>query len=258
MGRLAEFLERDVDIRRRVGFALIYPFVVLTVCLLVILAIMLFVIPRFEQVYHDQGIKLPPLTQGVIAVSNLFIHSWPWILVLVAFFAVVFVFYRRLRTGKRRLDQVKLFLPGLGRFYTKVLVVRACRTFATLVRSGVPIVSSLKIVGQTSDNRIVEEAFEQTSEAVERGESMTGSLAGREIFPPMVLDMMAVGESAGSLDVVLEKIADNYEEEVRLWTEGLTALLEPVLILILGGICLILALAILYPYWHLASTSAFY
>ena len=258
MRRLADFLERDIGIRRRVGFAMMYPAVVLSVCLIVIVAIMLFVIPRFEQVYADQGIQLPQLTKAVIGISGLCTRSWPWLLLLAAFLAVVFAFYRRLRTGKRRLDQIKLLMPGFGRFYTKVLVVRACRTFATLVRSGVPLVSSLKIVGQTSDNRVVEEAFEATSEAVERGESMTQSLADRRIFPPLVLDMMSVGESAGSLDVVLEKVAENYEEEVRLWTEGLTALLEPVLILLLGGVCMVLALAILYPYWNLAASDAFY
>ncbi len=255
--RLSDLLERDVTIRRRIAFAMLYPTVVLCTCATVVLAILTLVIPQFEKIYTEQNVPLPGPTRFIIDASEFLQGNWRFLLVAAIILGVVFAFYRRLPTGRHRLDQIKLRLPVFGQVYMKVIVVRVARTFATMVRSGVPLVGALKVVGQTAGNKVVDDVFQATSAAVERGETLAGSLASHRVLPSLVIEMVSVGESAGSLDTVLDKIAKTYEEEVNLVVEALTALLEPALILVLGGVCLFLAIAVLYPYWNLATAAGF-
>ncbi|MBE7559260.1 type II secretion system F family protein [bacterium] len=255
--RLADLLERDVSIRRRIAFAMLYPAVVLTACVAVVLVILGVVIPQFARIYSEQNISLPRSTRAIIGASEFLSGNWFSMLLAVIVLGALFYFYRRLPTGRRRLDRIKLGLPVFGSVYLKVIVVRVTRTFATMVRSGVPLVTSLRVVGQTAGNKVVDEMFQETSGAVERGETLAGSLAAHKILPALVVEMIAVGESAGSLDTVLDRVARAYEEEVNLLLEALTALLEPALILVLGVVCLVLAVGVLYPYWNLAGAGAF-
>jgi type IV pilus assembly protein PilC len=255
--RLADYLERDNSIRKKIIFSLFYPAVVLGVSISMIGFIMVWVMPRFKEIYDDRGIDLPAITSMVLDMSEFFQQKWIFLLLFAVALVVVFFFYRKMPSGRKRIDSFKLRLPIYGVFYSKIISARICRTFATLVRSGVPMVSCLKVVGQTAGNVAVDTLFEETSRAVERGENLARTLAGKRIFPPLMIDMIAVGESAGSLDKVLEKVADSYEEEVNLTLDSFAAILEPVMIVILGGITLLLAMAILLPYLSLSSSGVF-
>ncbi len=232
--RLAETIEKQVELRRKVRSAMTYPTVVAALVLLIVTAMLLFVIPMFENIYKELGGTLPAPTQLLINVSKICRKFW-----YVIFFGeagAAFFFRRWINSeeGRKRWDAIKLRVPVFGKLVRKTALARFSRTLAALVRSGVPILESLEIVADTSGNHVVAEAVRDTSAAVKGGDPLSKRLEQHPVFPPMVVQMMAVGEETGALDEMLDKIADFYDQEVEATVDALTSLIEPILIVVMG------------------------
>ncbi len=232
--RLSVYIEKNVKLVAAVRSAMIYPIIVVTVAILVVVVIMWKVIPTFASLFEGVGAKLPLPTVIVITISN-FLGRWGWlcILFLVAIGVTLRLYYRT-ENGRYTIDKIMLKSPIFGVVLRKIAVARFCRTLATLVSSGVPILEGLDITAKTSGNAIVEEAILKTRKSVEEGKTLTEPLAASGVFPGMVTQMISVGESTGALDAMLSKIADFYEDEVDEAVANLMSLLEPVIIVFLG------------------------
>ena len=232
--RLSIYIEKAVKLRAAIKSALIYPTVVVTVAVLVVIVIMWKVVPTFASLFAGVGAKLPLATRIVIAISN-FLGRWAWLIFILAvgLFITVRLYYKT-QGGRYNIDKIMLKMPVIGIVLRKIAVARFCRTLATLVSSGVPILEGLDITARTSGNAIVEEAILKTRKSVEEGKTLTEPLKASGIFPGMVTQMISVGEATGALDAMLSKIADFYEDEVDEAVANLMSLLEPVIIVFLG------------------------
>ncbi len=232
--RLATYIEKSVKLNGQVKSAMIYPVAVISIACIVVAVILWKVIPTFASLFESLGAELPMPTRVVIALSNFIADYW-W-LIIVSVFAVIFALrkYHQTYKGKRVLDNILLRMPVLGILLRKIAVARFCRTLSTLTSSGVPILDGLQITARTAGNSIVEDAIMATRKSVEEGKTISEPLGATEVFPPMVVQMIAVGEQTGALDTMLSKIADFYEEEVDVAVAGLMKLLEPILIAFLG------------------------
>ena len=234
--RLAVYIEKVVRLQSQVKSAMVYPITVLIIAAGVVWIILWKVIPVFSQLFACLGAEMPFLTRVVVAASN-FVGRFG-IFVLFALFLVFLAIrrYHKTPTGRRLIDGFVLKIPVIGMLVRKIAVARFCRTLATLTASGVPILEGLEITAKTSGNAIIEDAIMAVRKAVEEGKTISAPLAETKVFPPMVVQMINVGEQTGALDQMLSKIADFYEEEVDTAISGLMKLLEPVMIVILGGI----------------------
>jgi type IV pilus assembly protein PilC len=232
--RLADTIEKQVELRRKVKSAMTYPVVVAVLVLLIVTAMLLFVIPMFEDLYKELGGKLPLPTQILINISKLCRKLWP--LIIIGEIGAVFGFKKWVNSesGRQRWDAIKLKMPIFGPLVRKTALARFGRTLSALVRSGVPILESLDIVAETSGNYVVAQAVRDTQLAVKRGDPLSRKLEDHPVFPPMVVQMMAVGEETGALDEMLDKIADFYDQEVEATVDALTSLIEPLLIVVMG------------------------
>ncbi len=232
--RLATTIEKQVELRRKVKSAMTYPVVVGIIVVLILIAMLLFVVPMFKGMYGDLNAKLPAPTLVLLAVSNGFKKFFP--LVFLGAGAGLWAARRYVKTpaGRRRLDAFKLRAPVFGQLAHKTALARFSRSLAALVRAGVPILDALEIVAETAGNVIVAEAAADTQAAVKAGDSLARPLENHPVFPPMVTQMIAVGEETGALDELLEKIADFYDSEVEATVEALTSLIEPLLIVVMG------------------------
>ena len=232
--RLAAYIEKSVKLNSQVKSAMIYPVAVISIAVIVVIVILWKVIPVFAALFKGLGAELPAPTRIVIALSN-FIGDYWWIMgILIGGTIYALKRYHETYKGKRVLDGLLLRAPILGILLRKIAVARFCRTLATLTSSGVPILDGLQITAKTAGNSIVEDAIMATRKSVEEGKTISEPLADTEVFPSMVVQMIAVGEQTGALDTMLSKIADFYEEEVDTAVAGLMKLLEPVLIAFLG------------------------
>ncbi|HEX6096371.1 MAG TPA: type II secretion system F family protein [Thermoanaerobaculia bacterium] len=232
--RLANYIEKAVKLNSQVKSAMIYPVAVISIACIVVAVILWKVIPVFASLFVSLGAELPMPTRVVIALSNFIADFW-WLITLV----IVATWYSLKKyhgtyKGKRVLDGLLLKVPILGILLRKIAVARFCRTLATLTSSGVPILDGLTITARTAGNAVVEDAIMATRKSVEEGKTISEPLGDTEVFPPMVVQMIAVGEQTGALDTMLSKIADFYEDEVDIAVAGLMKLLEPVLIAFLG------------------------
>ena len=234
--RLSTYIEKIVKLRGSVRSALIYPTAVIAIAAVVVWVIMTWVIPVFATLYQGLGVPLPFATRATMFVSRLMARWW-W-LGLIAIGVGIFALNRYYATpqGRRALDGLLLRFPVIGLLLRKIAVARFCRTLGTLLSSGVPILDGLEITARTSGNAVVEEAILFTRRSVEQGKTVADPLKETEVFPSMVVQMVAVGEHTGALDTMLSKIADFYEDEVDEATANLLALLEPIMIMILGVI----------------------
>ena len=232
--RLATTIEKQVALRRKVKSAMTYPIVVGVIVVLILMAMLIFVVPMFKGMYADLNSKLPAPTLILLTVSNIFKKFFP--LVALGFGFLVWWIRRWAKTdaGRRTLDVVKLRVPVFGQLNHKTALARFSRSLAALVRAGVPILDALEIVSQTSGNVVISDAVADTQAAVKAGESLARPLESHPVFPPMVTQMISVGEETGALDELLEKIADFYEAEVEATVEALTSLIEPLLIVVMG------------------------
>ena len=232
--RLAQYIEKAVKLNSQVKSAMIYPVAVISIAVIVVMIILWKVIPVFATLFESLGAELPLPTRIVIKLSNFIADYW-WLMILVTV-ATIYSLRRYHETykGKRVLDGILLKVPVLGMLLRKIAVARFCRTLATLTSSGVPILDGLQITARTSGNSIVEDAIMATRKSVEEGKTISEPLGDTDVFPAMVVQMIAVGEQTGALDTMLSKIADFYEDEDDNAVAGLMKLLEPDLIAFLG------------------------
>jgi type IV pilus assembly protein PilC len=232
--RLAQYIEKAVKLNSQVKSAMIYPVAVISIAVIVVAVILWKVIPVFAALFKGLGAELPMPTIIVIAMSNFIADYWWLIGLTVGGTIYALRRYHETYKGKRVLDGILLKTPVLGMLLRKIAVARFCRTLSTLTASGVPILDGLQITARTAGNSIIEDAIMATRKSVEEGKTISEPLGDTDVFPPMVVQMIAVGEQTGALDTMLSKIADFYEDEVDAAVAGLMKLLEPVLIAFLG------------------------
>ncbi len=251
--RLAAYIEKVVKLNAQVRSALVYPVTVIVIACGVVAIILWKVIPVFAQLFAGLGGELPFLTRMVVAASNLLARYFIIILALLAIIYFLVGRYHKTHRGRRVIDGLLLKIPAIGMLLRKIAVARFCRTLATLTSSGVPILDGLEITARTSGNAIVEDAIMAVRKSVEEGKTISGPLAETKVFPPMVVQMINVGEQTGALDQMLSKIADFYEEEVDTAVAGLMKLIEPLMIVILGGIIGTIVTAMYLPMYSILS-----
>jgi type IV pilus assembly protein PilC len=232
--RLATYIEKAVKLKAQVKGAMVYPVAVLGIAGIVIAVILWKVIPTFASMFTGLGAELPLPTRFVIALSQWFVRLLPFLIVFGVVGVVLFRRYYATYGGRRQIDGIVLKLPILGDIMRKIAVARFCRTLSTLMSSGVPILDGLEITARTSGNAIIEDAILMVRKGVESGLTVAQPLKESKVFPPMVVQMIGVGEQTGALDAMLSKIADFYEEEVDQAVANLLTLMEPVMILFLG------------------------
>jgi type IV pilus assembly protein PilC len=256
MRRLAEYIEKKERLQRQVKGAMVYPSVILVVTIAVVTVLLKWVIPTFEKMFADFGAadQLPYPTQVVIGMSRTFGENFLFIFGgLFAFIALYVTFYRSV-PGRRFMHQLFLVLPILGPVIKKIAVARFTRTLGTLLSSGVPILEALNTVGKAAGNVIIEKAIMFARERISEGRNMSEPLSEARIFPGMVVQMIAVGEQTGALDTMCVKIADFYDEEVDVAVAALTSMLEPLMMVVIGGIVGGMIIAMYLPIFSLAGT----
>ena len=251
--RLATYIEKAVKLKGQIKSAMIYPVAVVVIATLVVGVILWKVIPTFANLFAGLGAELPLPTRVVIAASNGLVRFGPIIIVAICAAGYGFKQYYASVNGRRVVDAVMLKMPILGNLMRKIAVARFCRTLSTLLASGVSILEALDITARTAGNAIVEEAILTTRKSIERGETIAQPLKETAVFPPMVVQMIGVGEATGALDTMLSKIADVYEEEVDVAVAGLLTLMEPLMIALLGGIVGGIVIAMYMPIFSLIS-----
>lgn len=247
LARLAAYIEKSLALKKKVKSAMVYPAAIVTVAFVVVAFLMIFVIPAFATMFEGSGSELPGPTAIVMAVSNFFRDQWYVIIGAPILFIFIFKKVYATEKGRVEIDRLALKLPVFGMLIRKVSVAKFTRTLGTLLSSGVPLIDAMDICARTSGNKIVERAIINTIESIKEGETIAAPLAREGVFPPMVIQMIDVGESSGSLDGMLGKIADFYDEEVDTAVEGLTALLEPMLMVFLGSVVGFIVVAMYLP-----------
>jgi type IV pilus assembly protein PilC len=246
--RLALQLEKDDHLRRTVRAAMVYPTLIGCFALAVLVAMVTLIVPVFAGIFKNLGGKLPMLTQMMMSVSDAFRNDW-YIVVAVPL-VLVWGFRTAKRTDRGQLlwDRIKINLPmRIGEIVRKVAIARFARTLATLTSAGVPILQALEITAKTTGNRVIGDPMTEVAERVKGGESLAGPLEGTGVFPPIVTQMLAVGEETGALDSMLHKLADFYDDEVETMLKALTSIIEPVMMLIVGVIVGTVVIAMYLP-----------
>ena len=234
LNSVAANFEAEVKLRDTIKSALAYPVIVLIMALLAVVGMLIFIVPVFEKMFADLGGELPAATQVLVVLSNAMVWVAPVLLVLGSAFLVWWRKNKHTLAVRRVVDPLKLKLPVFGPLLTKLAIARFSRNFATMIGAGVPILHSLKIVGETSGNYVIQSALVKVQESVSQGRSIATPLALEPVFPSMVTQMIAVGEDAGALQQMLSKVADFYDQAVQSTTEQLTALIEPLMIAVIG------------------------
>jgi type IV pilus assembly protein PilC len=249
--RLADNIEKEVELRRKVKSAMTYPLVVVALVTLILAAMLLFVVPQFESIYAQLGGELPLPTRLLLAVSNA-VRSY-WYVFLLVIIGAVFALrrYKKTDRGRAQVDAVKLRVPVFGGLFHKAALARFSSTLGMLLRSGVPILQALDIVIDTVNNRTIGRAVDDVQSSVREGESMAKPLSRHSVFPPMVVQMLAVGEETGAVDTMLDKVADFYNSEVSASVDALTSLIEPLMIAIIGGAVGAAVIALYMPMFNI-------
>ena len=249
LDRVADQLEKDASLRRQIKAAMVYPAVIMSFAVIVVIALVTFLVPVFEGVFKDFGGKLPPITQVTVDFSH-FVTHYPYLL-LGAFAGIIFGFkkWKKSARGREQWDRFKLRIPWkIGGLVQKVALARFSRTFSALIGAGVPMLHAIDITGQTSGNFVIERAMEAVGESVRAGGSLTTPMrAEPSAFPTMVTQMIGVGEETGALEAMLSKIADFYEDEVAAGLKALTSILEPLMIILVGAIVGFIVIAMYMP-----------
>ena len=251
--RLAAYIEKAEKLKTRIKGAMTYPIIVVAIAVLVIAVILIFVIPVFQEMFSSFGKALPVPTQIVVNMSDFLKGNIHY--VIGAFIVFVFVFkkYRNTKKGRKQTDALALKLPVFGNLLKKTAVARFTRTLGTMISSGVPILDALEIVAKTSGNVILEEIIFEVRSSIAEGQTIAEPLSEADIFPRMVVQMISVGEATGALDTMLNKIADFYDDEVDAAVEALTSMLEPLLMVFLGGSIGGLVIAMYLPIFQMAA-----
>jgi type IV pilus assembly protein PilC len=247
MQRLAEFKEKAQSLKRRIIGAMVYPVVVISVAIGILTFIMVYIIPKFEKIFKDFDMTLPDLTLWLMGVSHWFVNNWYFLPLFPIGWWLFIKLVRLFRWGNFILDWIYLKLPVVGTIINKTSVARSARTLGTLVSSGVPILEALSIVRETTTNAVFERMYMRVYESIREGETIAQPLKESRLVDDMVVNMVDVGEETGELDTMLSKIADVYDEEVNVLVEGLLSLLEPIMIVVLGGIVGTIVIALFLP-----------
>ena len=245
--RLAEFSEKAQKIKGKVKAALFYPIAVLIVAIGILLLLMVFVIPKFKDVFAGMGVTMPGFTLFVMAVSDMIKNNILETLGVLAVIVVAFLLFIKTKFGRRVWDKTQLKLPAVGPVITKGAISRFTRTLGTLVSSGVPILQALTIVKETAGNVVIANAVNKIHESVKEGETITAPLEGSGVFPPMVCSMVDVGEQTGAMPEMLMRIADDYDEQVDNSVAAMTSLLEPIMIVFLAVVVGSIVIAMFLP-----------
>lgn len=252
--RLSIYIEKSVKLKAQVRSAMIYPVMIIVVALAIVILIMYKVIPTFAAMFKSVGSDLPFLTRITMSASKFVENYLVFILIALVLLFILLRKYHGTYHGRRVLDKALLKFPVIGMLLQKISIARFCRTLATLVTSGVPILDGIEITAKTSGNAIVEDALMSVRKDIEEGKTMAEPLGKIPLFPSMVVSMISVGESTGAIDTMLSKIADFYEDEVDLAVAGLMSLLEPLMIVFLGTVIGFIVVSLYLPIFQLAST----
>ncbi len=252
--RLADYVESIEDLKREIRAAMTYPVISLVLVLAITAFLMIGVVPGFKEVFEGLGAELPALTRNVLAISDWLRAQWYVLIFGLVGACVGFAMVRKTERGKLALDHLVLRVPVFGQLARKVALARFSRTFATLVRSGVPIMGTLEIVAETAGNRVIASAVHASRESVRNGNMLSEPLSQTWVFPPMVVRMIAIGERSGALEALLEKIAEFYDSQVKATIKSLTSLIEPLLICFMGGIVGVVILSVFLPILNIIGT----
>jgi len=251
--RLTEYKEKALALKAKIKSAMVYPVAILVVAFVVTAILMIFVIPVFGEMFADFGAGLPLPTKITMTISDYFVEYWYLVVGLpIALVLGIRAVYRT-HAGRRRLDRLLLNLPVLGEVLRKAAVARFCRTFSTLIAAGVPIIEAMDTVAETAGNVVLEEAINDTKQAISQGKTLAAPLAESGLFPLMVTQMIAIGEEVGNLEEMLAKIADFYEQEVDTAVDNMTALMEPFIMAFLGIVIGGLVISMYLPIFKMAA-----
>lgn len=251
--RLAMVMEKDNELRGKVKSALAYPAVISVFAFMVVTGMIWKVVPIFQGMFEQLGGELPALTKLLVAMSNVLQNYW--FIIFPVIFGTIFGLrtYKKTEEGRKVFDRFILKVAIVGPLLKKVAISRLTRTLGTLVSSGVPIIQAIEITGKASGNWVIEDSMDQVKQSVKSGDPIAKPLASMPVFPPMVTQMIAVGEETGSLDAMLEKVADFYDTEVEAAIEALTSLIEPLIMVVLGGVIGVIMLGLYMPMFQLIS-----
>lgn len=250
LDRLATFLEKDLELRRKVKSSMTYPTLVMIFAFGIVMFLATFIIPKFIKLFRELGMKdedFPLPTRMLVYFSDFVVKKWWLTLIIIVGLVIAFNRFKATRTGRRIWDMVKLKAPVFGRLNHELSIARFARTLSTLLASGVPILQALETVAGTVDNDHISDAILQSRASIREGDTIANPLAGSRMFPPMVVQMITIGEETGQLDAMLAKVADFYEGEVDARLESLTAALEPVLIVFLGVVVGFIVISMFLP-----------
>ena len=254
LNRLAGYIEKRVKLARQVRGAMVYPVAIFFVAIVVVVVMLAWVIPSFKSMFSEFGGEdsLPALTQMVIATSEGFLSNFHWIVLVTGALVFGITYTYRQPAGKHFFHRTLLVMPILGPVMRKISVARFTRTLGTLLSAGVPILDALDVVKKSAGNVVVENAIQETSNKIREGRTMAEPLMETNVFPPMVVQMIGVGEQTGALDTMLNKIADFYEDEVDVAVAALTSLLEPLMMVFIGGIVGVILISMYLPIFSIA------
>ena len=254
LDRLSGFLENEMEIRGKIKAAMIYPVLVLCFAVLMVFSLFLFVLPKFKEIFLSMNVEMPATTKLLFNMSSLLQQFWYIPLGLTVGGYIGYTLYSKTDKGQFQIDTFKLKFPVIGDIVQKMAISRFSRTFATLISSGVPMMRSLEIVGETSGNCVIARAIENARSAIREGQKISHPLAQSGLFPAMVTHMIDIGEETGRLSDMLSKVSDFYDQEVDNAVKALTSLIEPVLIVFMGGIVGFIAISIMGPMFKLISS----
>jgi len=251
--RLATYLEKSEKIKKQVTSALFYPGAIIFVATLVITGILIFVIPKFQELYAGSGQELPAITQMVVSASDFFRTKWYVVLAIMVGAPYAFLTWYKTPEGKNTCDRIFIQMPIFGDLIQKSSVARMTRTLSTLLTSGVSVVEALEIASRTAGNKVIEDALIRSKESVIQGRPLAAPLIKEKMIPDMVTQMIAIGEQSGTLDIMLSKIADFYEDDVENAVKAMTSMIEPILMTVLGGIIAVLVSAMYLPIFNMSN-----
>lgn len=249
--KVATFLEKRAALISRIKSAMMYPVVVMVVASAIVMGILVFIMPKFVGIFQELGAELPGLTMGLMKASDILIHKTHYVIIALVLLIIIYVKINRTKGGKYVFDTIKLKLPVFGTLFLKAAIVRFAGTLATLITSGVPILQALDIVRETSGNEVISRAMDGVYESVKDGETIHEPLRVSQVFPPLVIHMVAVGEETGAIDQMLVKVEEAYQREVDDTVDALTSILEPILIVFLGVIVGTIVIALYMPLFTL-------
>lgn len=254
LDRLAGFLEYEAEIRSKIKSAMMYPVLVLIFSFLMLFVLFSFVLPKFKEIFTGMNVEMPPVTKALFGMGDFMAQFWFLILLAMGGAFVGIKMWMKTEHGRWQVDYLKLKFPVVGELSLKMSVARFCRTFGTLISSGVPIMRSLEIVGETLGNVVLASAVENTRHSIREGNKLSLPLAQAGLFPTMVTHMIDIGEESGRLSEMLVKIGDFYDQDVEQTVKGLTSMIEPMLIIFMGGIVGFIAISVMTPIFKLVNS----